>query len=140
MSSLHRILDILLAVLIMFVAPFLYMNSKLELAESLRCEKLERELENNIEAFGGISLTVYESMQERVESSEPGYCIDLSYSEQVCEPVYTGEGGKKHFTGRVMGYENLVTNDEILSLLYQTGSFMPRSGGSFKVRIGKRSL
>lgn len=134
MNLYEKLMDILIAICIMILFPIFYYNHKCEL---LQYEAIQREMEaliDTITTHSYITLSMYEQFYSSIISSKEAISLRLEYEELLIEPEYTTTKPPT-FTGKVMRYSYVVTEEEIIKELYEKGEFHLSTGGYIKVTV-----
>ncbi len=134
MNIYEKLMDMLIAICIMILFPVIYYNHKCEL---LQYEGIQRKMEDLIDTItthGYLSLTMYEQFYTSIDTSKDALSIRLEYEEFRMEPEYAATKPPT-FTGKVLKYSYVVTEEEIRKELYEKGLFHLSAGGFIKVTV-----
>lgn len=134
MSIYEKLMDILIGICIMILFPTLYYNHKCEL---LNYEVIQREMVafiDTISTHSYITQGMYEQFYTSLYTIQEAISITLEYEEFRIEPVYTATEPPT-FTGEVMRYSYVVTNEEIRQVVFSEGKFHMSAGGFVKVTV-----
>lgn len=134
----EKVTDLLVALIIFFLIPMLYLGKRTDL---LCQEELSGYTENFIEdvtTHGYLTKEIYEDFLDRVHRIYPVLQIEIISESYVYEPIYLKKNNTMEFTNRNQTYWTVTTNEDIINNLYSAKAKHWFSyGGYFKVNLWK---
>ncbi len=132
----EKVTDILIALIIFFLVPMLYLGKRTDLL----CQKeLSGYTENFIEdvtTHGYLTKEMYEDFLERIHRIYPVIQIEIISESYVYEPIYQRKDNRMEYTNKKHTYWTVTTHNDILSNLYSENARHWFSyGGYFKVNL-----
>ncbi|MBE5962312.1 MAG: hypothetical protein E7256_13185 [Lachnospiraceae bacterium] len=134
-----KVVDLIIGVLIMFIAPVLYFNKTAQSGEELMIRQYTTAFVENVCTHGYLSRTMYEDYVRQLSEQDVILTVEMEHSERIFEPVYArnpGDEGAFFFSGNVREYEKVTYTDEIIGRISeQKGRYEMGAEDSFKVVI-----
>ncbi|GEM_PF-4685201 len=120
MNPLKKILDIILAVIIMIFSISIYMSQKVESITTMQTMDLTESFVSNIQEQGELTQQAYESYVSSLKELNSSITIDITHNKNIFEPLYDVDGGKYKFTGSIAEYTESIYSYELLRILYES--------------------
>lgn len=130
-------LDIILAILVMFIFISLNLIHKQDVLMQEHIKIVTKEFVNNVIVHGYITTQMYDNFMNEIKISGKYYEVDLLH-EQI---KYIPEYKDKVFTGDVSKYHENYYEGEILDRMYEKGIYWFGINDNFTVKIiGKSDM
>ncbi|ABX41229.1 hypothetical protein [Lachnoclostridium phytofermentans] len=134
----EKVTDLLVAFIIFFLIPMLYLGKRTDL---LCQEELSGYTANFIEdvtTHGYLTKEIYEDFLDRIHRIYPVLQIEMISESYAYEPIYQKNNNTMEFTNKNQTYWTVTTNEDIINNLYSTKARHWFSyGGYFKVNLWK---
>ncbi len=134
-----KLVDLIIGVLIMFIAPVLYFNKTAQSSEELIIRQYTAAFVENVCTHGYLSKTMYEDYIRQLLEQDAVLLVELEHSEQIQEPVYIRNPEDANtflFSGEIRSYETVTYTDEILERISQSnGRYEMNADDYFKVIV-----
>lgn len=128
LNTFKQYLDILLALLIMFVFSAMNLSQRQDVLLQAYLEEKARSFAENVRVHGYLSIQMYESF---IKGLQIVYDVELIHVKQIYEPEYVN----KAFTGEVMVYNEVRYMEEVLEAIYEKGILYMEKDDVFSVKI-----
>ncbi len=135
-NPLGKVVDIIIAIIVMFFVPFIWTMSKSEQVENTYARSVIDNFAEKVAINGYISSDDYEQLVSELCRVNRRYDIELCHTATVYEPEYSGGV----YTGNVMEYINKTYTDEILRKMGNKGAYLMNIGDSFTISIYQRRV
>ncbi len=116
----EKVTDILVALIIFFLIPMLYLSKRTDL---LCQEELSGYTENFMEdvtTHGYLTKEMYDEFQDRIHNIYPVLQIELLSESYIFEPIYHKNNNRIVYSNRNQTYWTVTTHEDILNNLYST--------------------
>lgn len=117
MNSFSKIIAFLLAVIIMFIGPLLYMAQKQDAISQNYISKETSQFVDSIKNTGFISREMYQAFITKIDLTNNLYNIEIVHSHKIVEPLYDENTGI--FLKNYRIYYRNTYQDEILDTFDQ---------------------
>jgi len=117
MNAFSKMIAILLSVILLFIAPLLYMAQKQDVISQSYISNETTKFIDSVKNSGYISLEMYLDYIKKIDATNNLYNIEIVHSHKVVEPIYdenTGDFLEDYYTYYYSTYQ-----DEILETLDQ---------------------
>lgn len=144
MNVYHRVIDIIVAIIILFLVPSIYFMQKSDqLAQSIAYDNT-KSFANQIETYGYLSKEMYEDYIKSLSFIDAFYEVHIEHTETIHEPIYntSGVSGTETnvFTGDIMSYQRVEYTEELLQCLYDKQSnYLMGKGDVIKITVVVKS-
>ena len=138
MNVFEKLIDFLIAILLLLIFPVIYLNKKSELIEyQAMIDQTSAFIQDVIESKR-VTKERYDIYYQSMNAFHQSLIIELSYEELVFEPEYQKKDKTMDptFTNHVLTYPVRTQHNEILQILYgKNTDFTINRGGYFQVIV-----
>lgn len=128
-------IDILIACLVIFIAPILFFAQKKDTAMQLLVTESTNEFLKQVQTQGYITEQTFEEFVREISITGAIYDISLEHKQKIYEPEYVNGV----FTGEIYEYYDIKYTEEIVSELYQEGEYFLDINDYFTVAVENKS-
>lgn len=116
----EKVVDLLVAVILLFLVPLLYLGKRTELLTQMQVSGYTRNFIEDVVTHGYVTKEMLEEFRDKVYEICPEIYVELSVQSYLYEPIYQGISGDMNYSNRYQTYWTITTNEEIVSNLYST--------------------
>ena len=130
-EPLGLLLDIIVAVILMFIFPVLIVTSMQERTQERYVRKVTEAFTENICNMGYIDEAAYEAFISKIGNAGSHRNVRIMETVHKYDPVYEGDS----FMGRINEYESIKGTEEILDIIFDEGTYECRYGGMINISV-----
>lgn len=137
MNPLSKIIAIILSVILMFMAPFMYMAQKQDAISQTYVSNETTAFIDSIKNSGYISMEMYMDYIHKIDATNNLYKIEIVHAQKIVEPLYddnTGSFLDDYYTYYVNAYQ-----DKILETLDQGNDYKFNQGDYISIKVVNRT-
>lgn len=131
MNALNKIIDLIIAILLMFVIGTVGISIQQDRLTELYLRIETKEFSDTVRTQGYFTLQMYESFQKRLDAAGLHCTIDIQANRTQYEPEYINQV----FTGGVMEYQEKFYMDEILAKLQEDRIYTFAKGDQLDIEV-----
>lgn len=120
MNVYEKVTDLLVAMIIFFLIPMLYLGKRMDLLSQGELSGYTINLIEDITTHGYMTKEMYEDFVDRVHRINPVLQIEIMSESYVFEPIYQKNNNLLEYTNLSQTYWTLTTNEDIINNLYST--------------------
>jgi hypothetical protein len=129
---LGKIVDMLIAVLLLFIVPTLYMFQSQDETSRIYVLSETTKFVDSVRNLGYVSPTSYKDYKNKLKATQNLYEINLEHRHLKTTPNYLDPGNQSTFLEDFTNSYNLITNDDIVKVLFPENSV----GDKYKMSAG----
>lgn len=137
MNSYEKLVDLVIAVVIMFIFPVLYFEKKSVVIQYHTIYNWMGEWVDEVCTQGKITKTSLDEFHQLINSFNEPIELNVSYETICYEPIYQKEAGQEYpiFTGSIHTYKKDYSMHEIVKKLEEESIFALCYGGFITVSV-----
>lgn len=137
MNAFSKIIAIILAVIILFLGPLLYMAQKQDTISQVYVSNETTKFVDSIKNTGFITRTMYMDYIKKIDQTHNLYKVEIAHSHKVVEPLYDESTGT--FLNDFDIYYTNTYQDEILGTFDQGEDYHFTQGDYISVKVVNRT-
>ena len=137
MNPLSKIIAIILSVILMFIAPLLYMAQKQDVISQSYVSNKTTEFIDSIKNSGYISMQMYMDYINKIDATNNLYNIEIVHAKKVVEPLYNENSGN-FLEDNYIYYVNTY-QDKILETLDKGEDYKFSQGDYISITVVNRT-
>jgi hypothetical protein len=137
MNAFSKIITFLLAAIILFLGPLLYMAQKQDAISQVYISNETTKFVDSIKNTGFLTRTMYMDYIQKIDQTNNLYKIEIAHSHKVVEPLYDEDTGT--FLNDYDTYYTNTYQDEILGKFDQGEDYNFSQGDYISVTVVNRS-
>lgn len=138
MNTFDKVICILLASVLMFLFPLLYLAQKQDAINQVYLEDSTVTFVNDIKNHGYITSNMYERYLKKVNETDNLYKIELVHTHTVVDPKY--DETTDTFMDDYYTYDKCTYEDDIMKVIYEDDHpYYMRQGDSISLKIYNRT-
>lgn len=132
----EKVTDILVALIIFFLIPMLYLGKRTDLLSQEELSGYTQNFMEDVSTHGYVTKEMYDEFQDRIHSIYPVLQIEMVSESYIFEPIYHKNNSTIEYSNRNQTYWTVTTHEDILDNLYSTEAIHWFSyGGYLKINL-----
>lgn len=133
MNAFDKVICIILAAVLMFLFPIMYLAQKQDAINQLYVTEQTAEFTNEIKNHGYLTENMYTRFEKKLRATGNVYSIKITHGHTVFNPIYDAETGE--FQDDYYTYQECIYTDDILNTIYNNKLYYFRQGDSISVEV-----
>ena len=133
MNAFDKVICIILAVILMFLFPLLYLSQKQDGINQLYVTEQTVEFTNEIKNHGYITENMYARFEKKLRATGNVYSIQITHSHTVFNPLFDED--TEEFLDDYYTYQECIYTEDILNAIYSEKAYYLRQGDYISIEV-----
>lgn len=136
MNAIKHFLDLILAIILMFLVVGVNYSQKQDVLSQLYIEIKTKEFTDNVRVHGYMTIQMYEKFKEELSTTGIFFEVEITQERMIFEPEYNNQV----FSGNVMVYTEVKYTEEILANMNNNNVYKFTKNDYIEVTVKSNSL
>ncbi|BCN30246.1 hypothetical protein [Anaeromicropila herbilytica] len=137
MDSFSKIVAIIISILLLFVAPLMYLTQKQDMISQVYVSNETASLVDSIRNTGYLSSEMYTAFLRKISATNVSYQISIVHAHKLVEPLF--DDVTASYTDEYVSYYENTYDEDIRKALEENGEYSFSKGDYITIKVVNQS-